>query len=60
MICRCSYYKAGSIDFQTLLGTQTSLLNTQDNYASVKLEMLNAAVYLYKALGGGWQERAAG
>ena len=51
-------YKAGSIDFQTLLNTQTSLLSTQDNYASVKLEMLNAAVDLYKALGGGWQESA--
>lgn len=51
-------YKAGSIDFQTLLNTQTSLLNTQDSYASVKLEMLNADIDLYKALGGGWQERS--
>lgn len=48
-------YKAGSIDFQTLLNTQNSLFNAQDNYASVKLDMLNAAVDLYKALGGGWK-----
>ena len=47
-------YKAGSIDFQTLLNTQTALLSAQDSYASVKLGMLNAAVDLYKALGGGW------
>ncbi len=48
-------YIAGSIDFQTLLNTQSSLFSAQDSYASVRLEMLNAAVDLYKALGGGWQ-----
>jgi outer membrane protein TolC len=48
-------YKAGSIDFQILLNTQNSLFNAQDNYASVKLDMLNAAVDLYKALSCGWK-----
>jgi outer membrane protein TolC len=47
-------YKAGSIDYQSLLDTQRSLFSAQDSYASVRLEMLNAAVDLYKALGGGW------
>ena len=48
-------YIAGSIDFQTLLNTQSSLFSAQDSAASAKLEMLNAAIDLYKALGGGWQ-----
>lgn len=52
-------YKAGSIDFQTLLNTQTTLHSAQDSYASVKLEMLNADVDLYKALGGGWDDNHA-
>lgn len=48
-------YIAGSIDFQTLLNTQSSLFSAQDSAAAARLEMLNAAIDLYKALGGGWQ-----
>ncbi len=48
-------YKSGAIDFQTLLNAQDSLLQTEDTYATVRLEMLQASVDLYKALGGGWQ-----
>lgn len=48
-------YTAGSIDFQTLLDTQRVLLTAEDSYVSSRLDRLNAAVALYKALGGGWQ-----
>lgn len=48
-------YRAGSIDFQTLLDTQNNLLSAQDSYASIRLEMLSAAIDLYMALGGGWK-----
>jgi NodT family efflux transporter outer membrane factor (OMF) lipoprotein len=48
-------YNAGSIDFQTLLDTQNNLLSAQDSYASIRLEMLSAAIDLYMALGGGWE-----
>lgn len=48
-------YDAGSIDFQTLLDTQTSLLSAEDTYAQSRLARLNAAVTLYRALGGGWK-----
>ncbi len=48
-------YKSGAIDFQTLLDAQDKLLQTEDSYAVVRLEMLQASVDLYKALGGGWQ-----
>lgn len=47
-------YEAGSVDYQTMLEAERSLLSTNDNYASVKLELLNAQVDLYRSLGGGW------
>jgi len=50
-------YKAGSVDYQTLLDAQRTLLTAEDSYASVKLEALKAAVTLYKALGGGWTDK---
>jgi NodT family efflux transporter outer membrane factor (OMF) lipoprotein len=50
-------YKAGSVDYQTLLDAQRTLLSSEDSYASVKLESLNAATTLYKALGGGWTDK---
>jgi NodT family efflux transporter outer membrane factor (OMF) lipoprotein len=52
-------YDVGTIDFQTLLDTQNALLSAEDNYAQARLARLQAAVTLYKALGGGWSENAA-
>lgn len=46
-------FDSGSIDFQTLLDAQRTLLSTQDNLASVRLERLSATIDLFKALGGG-------
>ena len=52
-------YKAGSIDFQTLLNVQNSLFSAEDALAQARLARLVAAVQLYKALGGGWKPGAA-
>jgi multidrug efflux system outer membrane protein len=48
-------FKAGAIDYITLLDSQRSLLSAKDSLVAVNLERMNAAVNLYKALGGGWQ-----
>ncbi|MFS0736522.1 efflux transporter outer membrane subunit [Sphingomonas sp. 1P06PA] len=50
-----SQYRAGLIDFQSLLESERSLLSAQDSRASVRAERATATVQLYKALGGGWQ-----
>ncbi len=48
-------YRAGLIDFQSLLDSQRSLLSSQDGAASARAARASAAIQLYKALGGGWQ-----
>jgi outer membrane protein TolC len=50
-----SQYRAGLIDFQSLLESERSLLSTQDNQASARADRATATVQLYKALGGGWE-----
>lgn len=52
-------YEAGSVDYETMLDAERTLLSAEDSHASVRLELLNAAVDLYKALGGGWTASAA-
>ncbi len=47
-------YASGLIDFQTVLDTQRTLLNVQDNVATARTELATGHVQLYKALGGGW------
>jgi outer membrane protein, multidrug efflux system len=47
-------YQAGSVDYQTMLDSQRTLLSAEDSHAQAELELLNALVDLYKALGGGW------
>ncbi len=49
-------YDVGSIDFQTLLDNRQTMLLTENNYIQTKNDRLAAAVDLYKALGGGWEE----
>ncbi len=51
-------YDAGATDYQTMLDAERTLLSAEDSHASVRLELLNAAVDLYKALGGGWATSA--
>ncbi|MFD1950938.1 efflux transporter outer membrane subunit [Sphingomonas arantia] len=50
-----SQYRAGLIDFQTLLDSERSLLSSQDSRATARGDRATATVQLYKALGGGWQ-----
>lgn len=47
-------YRAGLIDFQSLLDAQRSLLGTQDGRVAARAARTTAAIQLYKALGGGW------
>lgn len=47
-------YDAGSIDFQTLLDTQSSLFDADDSFSQARLSRLTAAIDLYSAMGGGW------
>jgi outer membrane protein TolC len=48
-------YASGVIDFQTVLETQRTALNTQDSVATTSADLHADHVRLYKALGGGWQ-----
>jgi outer membrane protein, multidrug efflux system len=54
-----SQYRAGLIDFQTLLDSQRTLLSSQDGLAQARADRATALVQLYKALGGGWQAAPA-
>lgn len=51
-------YEVGTIDFQTLLITQASLLSAEDTYAQALEAKLTASVDLVKAMGGGWNSEA--
>jgi multidrug efflux system outer membrane protein len=46
--------REGTIDLVTLLSTQQTLFQAQDNLALAQLDRLNALVSLFQALGGGW------
>lgn len=48
-------YRAGAETLLTVLDTQRSLYQAQDQQARLQLSQLQASVALYKALGGGWQ-----
>lgn len=45
---------AGTIDLLALLITQTTLFNARNQLVSARLARLQAAVGLFRALGGGW------
>ena len=51
-------YREGAVDYQRVLDTQQTLLRVQDAYTSVRGEVVNSLIAVYKALGGGWQIRA--
>tara|TARA_R110000824_G_scaffold366730_2_gene555540 strand:+ start:47359 stop:48747 length:1389 start_codon:yes stop_codon:yes gene_type:complete len=48
-------YKAGAIDFTSVLESQRSWLSARDTQAQARLAQYTAAVNLFIALGGGWQ-----
>jgi len=47
-------YREGADDLMTVLDAQRSLFDAQDRLAQVRLQRLQGAVDLFKALGGGW------
>ncbi len=47
-------YRAGAVEFLTVLETQRSLFQQEEALAQTRYARLAAAVGLYKALGGGW------
>ena len=47
-------YEAGAEDFLAVLNAQESVLNAENQTVQSRLERLNTAVALFKALGGGW------
>ncbi len=48
-------FASGLVDFQVVLETQRTQLNTQDSVAAVRTDLGADYVRLYKALGGGWR-----
>ncbi len=48
-------FSAGLIDITTLLNTQKTLFAAEDALAQARLGHIQAAVGLFKALGGGWR-----
>jgi len=52
-------YRQGADDLLTVLDAQRTLFAAQDQLAELRQSRLDAAVSLYKALGGGWSEAQA-
>jgi len=51
-------YKAGVADFLAVLDAQRTLYSAQDQLSQVRLTRLQAAVTLFRVLGGGWTDPA--
>ena len=52
-------FREGFSDYQRVLDSQQRLFNQQQRYVSSQANTVRATVALYKALGGGWQDRGA-
>jgi len=50
-------YRQGATELLTVLQAQLQLFSAQDQLVQITLANRQAAVHLYEALGGGWQER---
>jgi NodT family efflux transporter outer membrane factor (OMF) lipoprotein len=48
-------YRAGAVDLLTVLQVQQTLFSAEDQLVQVHFARLQAAVAMFKALGGGWQ-----
>lgn len=49
-------YKAGIVDFTSVLSAQSTLFSAQDQLSQTRLARLEAIVTLFRALGGGWND----
>ena len=47
-------YSAGVVDFQTVLDSERTVLNLEENLNTAEANACIATIQLYKALGGGW------
>lgn len=47
-------YKVGTLDFLNVLTTQSTLYQAEDSYIQIHLQQLQAAVGLFRTLGGGF------
>jgi NodT family efflux transporter outer membrane factor (OMF) lipoprotein len=54
-----SQYQAGIVDFVSVLDAERGLLTTETSRAAAHADRASAAVRLYKALGGGWENAPA-
>lgn len=52
-------YRSGAVDLVTVLDAQRTLFQAEDQLVQVRFTRLQAAVSMYKALGGGWRRPAA-
>ena len=52
-------YREGATDYQRVLDTQRSLLQSQTTFARTRSTIATNLVALYKALGGGWEPRVS-
>jgi outer membrane protein TolC len=52
-------YREGADDLLTVLDAQRTLFSAHDQLAQIRLNRLDAAVSLYRALGGGWSANDA-
>jgi NodT family efflux transporter outer membrane factor (OMF) lipoprotein len=50
-------YREGAVDFQRVLDAQRSLLQEQNTLAQTRSSVATNLIFLYKALGGGWEMR---
>ena len=53
-----SQYRAGLVDFQTLLDAERTLLGARDGVVAARADAADALARLYLALGGGWNPMA--
>ncbi|HXZ68163.1 MAG TPA: TolC family protein, partial [Alphaproteobacteria bacterium] len=47
-------YREGATDLTTVLQAQSTLFSAENQLTQVKLQQAEAAIELYRALGGGW------
>lgn len=51
-----SLYEQGLVDFLSVLEAERELLDSQNSLTQSQTQVTLGSVYLYKALGGGWEE----
>jgi multidrug efflux system outer membrane protein len=49
-------YRGGVSSYLEVLDTERQALDAELSYAQAYLSELNSVIYVYKALGGGWQQ----